>query len=117
FRDAAVDPVTGTERRTSGFQGTLINPYYLYPRQFFLDTRDRLLGTATLRYEVTDWLYAQGRINYDFGHSHNERNNPTGWGTSNPLNNDRTGFNGDYNTDMSTGTELNADFLVGASKE
>ncbi|WP_100611454.1 SusC/RagA family TonB-linked outer membrane protein [Confluentibacter lentus] len=117
FRDAAVDPVTTTERRTSGFQGTLINPYYLYPRQFFLDTRDRLLGTTTLRYEFNDWLYAQGRINYDFALSHNERNNPTGWGTSNPLNNAGTGFNGDYNTEMSTGTDLNADFLLGVNKE
>src|SRR5690606_26103903 len=60
LRDSNYDPVTTTERVTSGFQGTMINPYYINDRIFFLDTRDRILGTATLRYEFTDWLYAQG---------------------------------------------------------
>ncbi|WP_157804947.1 SusC/RagA family TonB-linked outer membrane protein [Confluentibacter lentus] len=117
FRDSNYDPVTTTERQTSGFQGTLINPYYLYDRIFFLDTRDRLLGTATLRYEFNDWLYAQGRINYDHSTTFNERNNPTGVGTSTPLNNAQTGFAGSYNVENGTGTDLNADFLLGVNKE
>ncbi len=117
FRDSNYNPVTTTERQTSGFQGTLINPYYLYDRIFYLDTRDRLLGTATLRYEFNDWLYAQGRINYDFSNSFNERNDPTGVGTNNPLNNAQNGYRGSYNTENSTGTDLNADFLLGINKE
>src|SRR5690606_40970369 len=62
FRESAVDPETGAEVRTNGFLGTINNPYYqLQKGQFFEDTRNRLLGTATLRYQFTDWLYAQGR--------------------------------------------------------
>lgn len=117
FQESNYNPATTTETQTSGFQGTLINPYYLYDRIFFLDTRDRLLGTAALRYDFTDWLYAQGRINYDFSNSFNERNDPTGVGTNNPLNNAQNGFRGSYNTENSTATDLNADFLLGITKE
>lgn len=117
LRDSNYDPVTTTERVTSGFQGTMINPYYLNDRVFFLDTRDRILGTATLRYEFTDWLYAQGRINYDYSTNFHERNNPTGVGTSTPLNGARTGFAGSYDVEQSAGTDLNADFLLGVNKE
>jgi TonB-linked SusC/RagA family outer membrane protein len=116
LRDSNYDPVTTTERVTSGFQGTMINPYYLNQRIFYLDTRDRILGTATLRYEFNDWLYAQGRINYDYSTTFHERNNPTGVGTSTPLNAARTGFAGSYNVEQGAGTDLNADFLLGTNQ-
>lgn len=118
FRDSAYDPNTTTERVTSGFQGTLLNPYYLNPRVFYLDTRDRLLATISLKYQFTDWLYAMGRINYDYSASFNENNgSPTGVGTSNPIDNSTGGFNGTYDVSNSKGTDLNADFLIGANKE
>src|SRR5690606_13077109 len=116
FRDSNYDPVTTTERQTSGFQGTLINPYYLYDRLFYYDTRNRLLGTATLRYEFNDWLYAQGRINYDFSTNFHERNNPTGVGASTPYDQSNGGFEGSYNVDQSSGVDLNADFLIGTNQ-
>ncbi|MBU3822767.1 SusC/RagA family TonB-linked outer membrane protein [Flavobacteriaceae bacterium XHP0103] len=117
FKNSTVDPATTTEWRTSGFQGTLNNPYYLNERIFFLDTRDRLLATISLRYQFADWLYAMGRINYDYSTSFNERNNPTGVGTSNPIDNNTGGFNGSYDVSNGKGTDLNADFLIGANKE
>lgn len=117
FKESNYNPVTTTERQTSGFQGTLINPYYLYDRIFFHDVRDRLLATTTLRYQITDWLYAQGRINYDRSFSFNERNDPTGVGTNTPLNNAQNGYRGSYNIEKSDGTDLNADFLIGINKE
>ncbi|WP_204524803.1 SusC/RagA family TonB-linked outer membrane protein [Confluentibacter citreus] len=116
FIESNYDPVTTTERVTSGFQGTLINPYYINERIFYLDTRNRLLGTATLRYEFNDWLYAQGRINYDFSTSFNERNNPTGVGTSTPINQANGAFAGSYNVENGYGTDLNADFLLGTNQ-
>ncbi|WP_111309828.1 SusC/RagA family TonB-linked outer membrane protein [Confluentibacter sediminis] len=115
LRDNNYDPVTTTERVTSGFQQTLLNPYYANDRIFYRDTRNRLLGTATLRYEFTDWLYAQGRINYDYSTTFNERNNPTGIGTSNPINQANGAFSGSYNVDNGYGTDLNADFLLGTN--
>lgn len=105
----------GTETQTSGFQTTLINPYFLMPRQFIINKRDRILGTATLRYDITKWLYAQGRVNMDYGVNLLERNRPTGTGSSTPLNSAGTGFNGTYSIAQGTARQMNSDFLVGAS--
>lgn len=116
FRDNAVAE-NGTERQSSGFQTTLINPYYLMPRQFIKNKRDRILGTATLRYDIFDWLYAQGRVNMDYGVTFFERNNPTGVGTSTPRNGAGTGFNGEYFVNSTTARQMNMDFLIGANKK
>src|SRR5436190_11206736 len=51
----------GAEYKTSGFLGTVNNPYY--PLQHglkYTEDRNRLLGTTTLRYNIFKWLYAQG---------------------------------------------------------
>jgi len=118
YRESAVAE-NGTERQTSGFQGTLLNPYFAKGREFILNERDRFLGTATLRYDVTDWLYVQGRYNYDYSVSQLEFNNPTGRGTNTPFNNNGQGpgFNGLYHLEQSKGTEINTDFLIGANRE
>lgn len=115
FRENAVTDL-GTERQTSGFQSTLINPYYVMDRQSITSKRDRFLGTATLRYDLTDWLYVQGRANMDYGVFFFEQNVPTGTGTSTPFNGAGTGFNGSYGVNNTTGRQLNMDFIVGASK-
>lgn len=117
FRTSVVDPATTTEWRSSGFQSTVINPYYNLGRQFFNDIRDRLLMTASLKYELTDWLYAQGRINYDYSDNARDFNTPTGRGSSTAINGAGTGFNGTYEIRNGRGTDLNADFLIGANKE
>ena len=65
YRDHAIN-AAGAEWKTNGFLGTVNNPYYpLQKGQKYKEDRNRLLGTATLRYDITDWLYAQGRFNYD----------------------------------------------------
>lgn len=117
YRDNAIDPVTGTEYKTNGFLGTINNPYYqIQKRQFFKDDRDRLLGTATLRYQFTDWLYAQGRFNYDRGNSFMEWNVLNGAGGTSLFNGDNT-YRGNYNLRQETTTDINADFLIGANKD
>ena len=116
LRDNAV-AANGTETLTSGFQTTLLNPYYrIAVGQSFLNERDRFLGTATLRYDVSDWLYVQGRYNYDYGINFLEFNNPGGIGTSVPTNADGT-YKGTYNVSENKGTNVNADFLVGGAKQ
>lgn len=107
----------GTERQTSGFQTTLINPYYIMPRQFIKNKRDRFLSTATVKYDIFKWLYLQGRVNMDYGVSFLEQNLPTGVGTSTPLNQAGTGYNGTYGVNTSTGRQMNMDFLLAANKE
>jgi len=118
LENSATNPATGTEAQTSGFQGTILNPIYAYgdAGQRYERTNDRFLGTATLRYEITDWLYAQGRFNYDYALTHTESKVPGGIGTSQPLNIADGTYKGTYNVSEGWGTDINADFLVGATK-
>ncbi len=116
FKNSAV-AANGTETLTSGFQGTLLNPYYaIAVGQSYVNERDRFLGTATLRYAFTDWLYIQGRYNYDYSLSFTEFDTPGGIGTSVPTNADGT-YKGTYNLSEGKGTDVNADFLVGGGKQ
>lgn len=117
FKNSAVNPTTGTEAQTTGFQGTILNPYYaIQAGQNWVNNRDRILGTATLRYDFTDWFYIMGRYNYNYTVSTNENNVPYGIGTSVATNADGT-YKGSYNISQGKGTEVNADFLLGGNKE
>lgn len=122
YRDNAVNLTPGTgfgsELRTNGFQGTINNPYYqLQMGQFFEEERNRILGTTTLRYQFTDWLYAQGRFNYDYGTSFLEWNVLNGAGATTKLNTDNVTYRGSYNLRQDVTTDVNADFLLGSSKD
>ncbi|HEY3402627.1 MAG TPA: SusC/RagA family TonB-linked outer membrane protein [Ohtaekwangia sp.] len=121
YRDNAIDPTIGptfgSEYKTNGFIGTINNPYYqLQKKQFFLDDKNRLLGTATLRYQLTDWLYAQGRYNYDRGANFMEWNVLNGAGATTLLNADGT-YRGRYEIRQIESTDINADFLIGGNKD
>jgi TonB-linked SusC/RagA family outer membrane protein len=119
LRDHAMDPATGTESVTSGFQGTILNPIYAYgvAGQHYENTRDRFLGTATLRYNITDWLYAQGRVNYDYSINFTESKVPSGIGTSQPKNTSDGTYKGRFDVSEGWGTDLNADYLIGGRKQ
>ncbi|HET9434261.1 MAG TPA: hypothetical protein VFO37_10925, partial [Chitinophagaceae bacterium] len=116
YRDHAAN-AAGAEWKTNGFLGTINNPYYpLQKGQKYKDDRNRLLGTATLRFDITDWLYAQGRFNYDRGTNLSEWYALNGTGAEVLTNNDGT-YRGNFNLSQTTTTDINADFLVGGSKE
>jgi TonB-linked SusC/RagA family outer membrane protein len=117
FREHAVNPVTGAEEKTNGFLGTINNPYYQIQKgQFFTDDRSRLLATATLRYQFTEWLYVQGRYNYDRGSSFMEWNQLNGSGATTTI--DEFGkYRGRYEIQQDLTSDINADFLVGGNKE
>ncbi|MFZ0281294.1 MAG: carboxypeptidase-like regulatory domain-containing protein, partial [Bacteroidales bacterium] len=119
LRDYAMDAATGTESLTSGFQGTILNPIYAYGEagQHYENVRDRFLGTAVLRYNITNWLYAQGRVNYDYSLSFVESKVPGGIGTSQPKNTADGTYKGSYNVSEGWGNDINADYLIGASKQ
>ncbi len=118
YRQSAIDPVTGAELRTNGFLGTINNPYYqLQKNQFFNDDRKRLLGTATLRYDIFDWLYLQGRYNYDYATNFTESNELNGAGATTLLEGDTGLYRGRYDIQQTQTTNINADFLLGANKE
>ncbi|MES2775659.1 MAG: SusC/RagA family TonB-linked outer membrane protein [Bacteroidota bacterium] len=120
YRDHATDPATGAEWKTSGFQGTVNNPYFaLQNGQKYKEDRNRLLGTATLRYDITKWLYAQGRFNYDRGDNFTEwfALNGTGSNTVIATSTPTVTYRGSYNLSKTTTTDINADFLLGTSNQ
>lgn len=117
LKNNSVNPTNGTEAQTNGFQTTIFNPYYApQAGQNWVNKRDRILGTATLRYDFTDWLYLQGRYNYNYSISTIESIVPYGIGTSAPLNADNT-YKGTYSISQGKGTDINADFLFGGNKQ
>ena len=115
-RESAFDPVTGTERVTSGFQGTILNPYYRILAGFEdITDAQNLMATGTVRYDITDWLYIQGRYNYAGSLNATENKTPGGIGTSVATNTDGT-YKGSYSRGSSWSQNINADFLLGYNK-
>jgi len=105
----------GTILSTNPFNNLLTNPYYLIGRMFDKTKRDRLLGTVSLRYDFTKWLYLQGRVNADFGYNNNEANNPSNYAPNAPINSATGGWAGNYNVSTGYNKEMNSDFLLGTS--
>ena len=42
------------------------NPYYVVNKEQEGDTRNRLIGSLSLKYQITNWLYASGRFYHDY---------------------------------------------------
>ena len=90
------------------------NPYYSVYERFENIRRDRILGNITLRYNLTDWLYFQGRVGQDYYSRDQDYNFPTGEAS---LGVAPAGFvNGQYTQETRRFRETNADFLIGAKK-
>ncbi|WP_276373839.1 SusC/RagA family TonB-linked outer membrane protein [Chryseolinea sp. H1M3-3] len=91
------------------------NPYFTLAEQFHNTRRDRVFGNISLRYDLTDWLYVQGRIGQDYWSRTEDYNNfPTGQASRAAA---PAGFvNGMYTQDARNFRELNADWLIGSNK-
>jgi TonB-linked SusC/RagA family outer membrane protein len=92
------------------------NPYWVLAEQFNNVRRDRIFGNITLKYDLLSWLYIQGRIGQDYWSRFQDYNNyPTGHASRAPA---PSGFvNGQYTQEGRRFRELNADFLLSATKE
>src|SRR5690554_4814060 len=89
------------------------NPYFALTRFDHIE-RDRIFGNITAKFDVTDWLYVQGRVGQDFYSREQEYNLPTGSQRQPPA---PPGFvNGEYVQDNRRFRELNTDFLIGANQ-
>nr|ARK12655.1 SusC/RagA family TonB-linked outer membrane protein [Fibrella sp. ES10-3-2-2] len=108
-----INPATGNEFVFSRFMNRT-NPYFVMNNKFENIRRDRLLGNITARYNLTDWLYVQGRIGQDFWSRDQDYNFPTGQAS---LAAAPAGFvNGAYVQEARRFRELNSDFLVGGNR-
>lgn len=112
-KNSAAD-ATGAEWIQTGFRGTLVNPYFLMPRRFDNNKRDRLLATTVVRYDFMKWLYLQGRVNMDVGTDFREFNTPNGTGNL-IRNDDDSGWRGAYDVNTGFRREMNSDFLLGTN--
>lgn len=84
------------------------NPFWAAYQWGREDVTDRLLGNMSLRYDFTDWLYAQGRFGTDF--QVRDEYSFEAYGTAfKPR--------GSYNTSTQTIRENNMDFMVGFAKK
>lgn len=89
------------------------NPYWTTLVRFENVRRDRIFGNASLRYQLLDWLYVQGRIGQDYYTRPYEYNRPSGTRSISAVS---VGFNGQYYQDATTYRERNMDVLIGANK-
>ncbi|GMQ29772.1 SusC/RagA family TonB-linked outer membrane protein [Algoriphagus confluentis] len=96
----------GTELR---YQSNVFqtNPYWAVYQWGRTDVTDRILGNMSLRYDFTDWLYAQGRFGTDYQVRTDDAFEAYG-----------TAFKprGSFNTTTRTIRENNADFMLGFEK-
>jgi len=92
------------------------NPYFTLAEQFQNVRRDRIFGNLALRYDLTDWLFVQGRVGQDYWSRDYDANNfPTGQASRPPA---PEGFvNGMYSQESRRFREINGDFLVSGYRE
>ncbi len=60
------------------YANSISNPYYVVNKIKQTDKKDRTTGSISLQYDITDWLYARGRITRDFYSSYRQRYVPEG---------------------------------------
>lgn len=91
------------------------NPYFTLSEQFQNIRRDRIFGNVSVKYNLTDWLYIQGRVGQDFWSRDQEFNN-FATGTAS-LAAAPAGFvNGAFTQESRRFRETNTDILIAASK-
>ncbi len=92
------------------------NPYFTLAEQFQNIRRDRVFGNIAAKYDLTDWLYIQGRIGQDYwSRDHDANNYPTGQASRPPA---PDGFvNGIFTQESRRFREINADVLLSGYRE
>ncbi|WKN30717.1 SusC/RagA family TonB-linked outer membrane protein [Porifericola rhodea] len=86
----------------------LTNPYWGAYQFVNSDDRNRIIGSALARYDITDWLYLQGRVGID--RYSVRRTNIEPYGTAYKV-------LGGMVEGKRTVQEINADFLLGADQQ
>jgi TonB-linked SusC/RagA family outer membrane protein len=83
------------------------NPWWATHTEINDDTRDRLIGSAGLRYDILDWLYVSGRVGMDWASRKETSLTPQG-----------TGYNlgGNMTEANITTREINMEWILGMDK-
>lgn len=84
------------------------NPYFFINKEHEEDTRNRLMGSLSLKYQFTKWLYARGRFTRDYYIFKSQQYVPQGaLSTSTPL--------GALTQQSITNTDNNYEFILGTN--
>ncbi|MEO5592472.1 MAG: SusC/RagA family TonB-linked outer membrane protein [Chitinophagaceae bacterium] len=83
------------------------NPYFAVNRITNSDTRNRLIGSFSARYNITEWLYARVRFGIDRFNLKGVNIEPTGLAFNN---------RGSMTSDQNLSEEYNVEGLIGANK-
>ncbi|MEY3323124.1 MAG: hypothetical protein RLZZ417_2707 [Bacteroidota bacterium] len=91
------------------------NPYFTLAEQFQNIRRDRLFGNVAVKYNITPWLFVQGRVGQDYWSRDQDYNNfPTGHAS---LAAAPAGFvNGVYTQESRRFRETNMDILISGNR-
>jgi TonB-linked SusC/RagA family outer membrane protein len=92
------------------------NPWFVINQYKNNLDRKRLISAITARYDLTNWLYAQGRVGYDMINDRQFQITPWGTAYSYGVQDDVT-VSGNMNLRTQQITELNADALVGVKRD
>lgn len=90
------------------------NPYYIVNYEKETDTRNRLTGSISLKYQFTDWLYARARFTRDYYLAKRLQYIPDGNSSSSFPYNSPSNIGGILNQRALDNTENNYEFLLGA---
>jgi TonB-linked SusC/RagA family outer membrane protein len=92
------------------------NAYWVLAKQFQNIRRDRIFGNISAKYNLTDWLYVQGRVGQDYWSRDQEYNN-FAHGTAS-LAAAPAGFeNGSFTQESRRFRETNTDILIAATQK
>lgn len=93
------------------------NPYWVSLAATNNDNRDRVIGTASVKYQLNDWLSAQLRSGTDWYNDSRQWNQPAGtFGLYVGRLAESVGPNGGFELDNRFRREMNTDFLLTADR-
>jgi TonB-linked SusC/RagA family outer membrane protein len=84
------------------------NPYWATQQVNVSDVRDRIITSGALRYDLTDWLYASGRVGYDWYIRRDHQLIPQGTGHTR---------NGTISEGNDRVEEMNLEAMLGVNRE
>jgi TonB-linked SusC/RagA family outer membrane protein len=105
---ATLKPGYDANGREIQYAASIPNPYYVVNKEQEEDKKNRLIGSASLKYQFTKWLYARGRLTRDYYLAKRLAYIPD--------NNLSSGFpNGSLDQQLRESVENNYEFLLGAN--
>lgn len=73
-----LNPGYGPDGKEFSYANSISNPYYVVNKVKQVDTKNRLIGSISLKYDFTKWLYLRARATRDYYSAYRNRYIPDG---------------------------------------